>query len=560
MKKTTFETRQRAEDLLKEAMDIWRQSDQSDYLEGLENDPVFNLLMVAMAYQANEIDAEIERLKGDVIDEYTQSVLPYLAGHAVPANILVSMSLTDNINEVELNSGSIFTIRGTDFKFIPLLKTRAFNVSVQSVVRLDGRRWKVALKFLDGIEDLEGFSFVVKDSGFSNLKIYCGGRQLPISKPWEPANLPFSDAFSLDTMLFNRSQAYDNSIGVMDMFNSHNICFFSVEEHNPQEYGYVEKSLIELEFEFEGIQVSYPMNKENLVLNPAILVNASIQETSLSSSAPFSRIGGESCQFLQLMRPQSDLVLHNSVVQVRKVAADRFNRSSLIRLLTSLSAKFSSDFYAFQDIHTRNGDQTIQAVNALVDKMLDAATRDGEQRASGTYLILRQGPVGHKTEINIDVQYLITDGSVVNASLEGDVSFLPPLGIEPGSLRLLAPPIPGRNEFNVADFPEVASYYLTTNNRIVTPADIRLFCVSELSVRYGLSQNVIRSIRVHRNQTDARDCGYQINVAITLKDNNFVRRSLGENPDLVASRIEKGLFVRSAGIYPIRLKIILSES
>ncbi|MDO5321165.1 MAG: hypothetical protein Q4F39_02100 [Bacteroidia bacterium] len=560
MKKTTFETRQRAEDLLKEAMNIWRQSDQSDYLEGLENDPVFNLLMIAMAYQANEIDAEIERLKGDVIDEYTQAVLPYMAGHAEPANILVSMKLSDNINEVELNSGSVFTIEGTDFKFIPLLKTRAFNSHVQSVVRLDGRRWKVALKFLDNVEDLSGFSFVVKDSGFSNLKIYCGGKQLLISKPWEPANLPFSDAFSLDTMLFNRSQAYDNSVGVMDMFNSHNVCLFTVEEHDPQEYGYAEKGLIELEFEFEGIPVDYPMDKDNLVLNPAILVNASIQETSLSSSAPFSRVGGESCQFLQMMRPSTELVFHNCIVQVRKVAADRFNRSSLVRLLTSLSAKFSSDFYAFQDIHSRNGDKTIQAVNGLVDKMLNVAARDGEGRASGTYLILRQGPVGHKTEVNIDVQYLITDGAAVNPSLEGDVAFSAPLGIDPGSVHLLAPPVPGRDELNVSDYPEMASLYLATNSRIVTPADIRLFCVTELSVRYGLGQNMIKSIRIHREQTDTRDCGYQINVAITLKDNTFVRRSLGQDPVLVASRIEKGLFVRSAGIYPIRLKIILSES
>jgi len=62
MKQTIFETRQRANDLLKEAIAIWRQSDQSNRLEGIEDDPVFSLLMMALAYQANEADSEIEHL------------------------------------------------------------------------------------------------------------------------------------------------------------------------------------------------------------------------------------------------------------------------------------------------------------------------------------------------------------------------------------------------------------------------------------------------------------------------------------------------------------------
>ena len=46
MKQTVFETRQRANEIQKETLAIWRQSDQSDYLEGIENDPIFSLLMM----------------------------------------------------------------------------------------------------------------------------------------------------------------------------------------------------------------------------------------------------------------------------------------------------------------------------------------------------------------------------------------------------------------------------------------------------------------------------------------------------------------------------------
>ena len=54
MKQTIFETKQRAEELLREAFNIWRQSDDNDKLEGLESDPVLKLMITAMAYQANE--------------------------------------------------------------------------------------------------------------------------------------------------------------------------------------------------------------------------------------------------------------------------------------------------------------------------------------------------------------------------------------------------------------------------------------------------------------------------------------------------------------------------
>ena len=49
MKQTIFETRQRANEIQKETLAIWRQSDQSDYLEGIENDPIFSLLMMALS-------------------------------------------------------------------------------------------------------------------------------------------------------------------------------------------------------------------------------------------------------------------------------------------------------------------------------------------------------------------------------------------------------------------------------------------------------------------------------------------------------------------------------
>ena len=63
MKQTIFETRQRAEELLLEAINIWRQSDDNDKLEGLENDPVLRLMITAIAYQTKESISDLEMIK-----------------------------------------------------------------------------------------------------------------------------------------------------------------------------------------------------------------------------------------------------------------------------------------------------------------------------------------------------------------------------------------------------------------------------------------------------------------------------------------------------------------
>ena len=136
MKQTIFETRQRAEELLREAINIWQQSDDNDKLEGLENDPILKLMITALAYQVNESISDLEAMKDEVLEEYAQLLTPYEIGHAVPATAVISTALLDPISELELNSSSSFTLNGTDYKFIPLLKTRLLNIKDISIVRI----------------------------------------------------------------------------------------------------------------------------------------------------------------------------------------------------------------------------------------------------------------------------------------------------------------------------------------------------------------------------------------------------------------------------------------
>ena len=556
MKKTSFETRQKAEDLISSVLEVWRQSDQSDYLEGLEDDPVFQLLVMAMTYQADEIGADIERLKSDVIDDFVKAIVPYRAGHAVPATVLLRAGVLEGVGEVTLNSNSVFTLEATGSPFIPILKTKAFSAEVKALRRIDARRWSVEMEFSNNVTDISGLAFAMRDIAFRDIKLSVGGHQLPLHKPWDVVNMPYSDAFCLDTMLFNRSQIYDNSASVMDLFDSQDIGIFVVGEHDPIQYGYQDLSSISFELELEGISAGYILEREEIILNPVLLANARVQETQLSTDAPIFRVGGDECQFLQIVSPDEDQIYQSAVVQVRKVGADRFNRSSLVKLLFSLTSKMTSDFYAFQEINSKNGDRTVQTIASLLDRLSADAAADDSVRSGGTYLLLKKGLVGNKNKVSVDVRYVTTEGAALNSVLNTECRFTTPLGLVADSTGVLAQPSPGKDEIDSIDYPEMARYYLVTSNRIVTPADIRLFCNTDLTVRYGISQSMIKSVSVGRRQSsDRRDCGYMLHVCIVLKDNSFVRRSIGDNPDAVALKMAKRMFARSAGIYPIDVEI-----
>ena len=166
MKQTIFENKQRAEELMQEAIRIWRSSDQQeairiwrssdhpDQLEGIEQDPVFSLLLTALAYQSNELENELDHMKSEVLEEFSRMLVSYEVGHAIPATAVVQATLQPNLPNLELTQEHIFTLTDTEASFIPLLKTRVLNVTTRSIVRMDGRRWKVSLKSDSPIADL----------------------------------------------------------------------------------------------------------------------------------------------------------------------------------------------------------------------------------------------------------------------------------------------------------------------------------------------------------------------------------------------------------------------
>ena len=558
MRQKTYATQQIAEELTREAIAIWKQGNQAEHMEGLEKDPVVSLLMTALAYQEYVAEGELERLKNEVLDDLTQMLIPHDLTHAKPASILIQTATESSVAEMELNSQHTFVVGTTDIQFIPLLKTKVFNVSIKSIERLDARRWKVSLAFKEPVSSLGGLAFVVDGQDFKDLEITQGGRNVELVKPWQYANLPVADCFSVDTQLYNTSLAFDASTTWFDLFAQHNRRMFVVDVWQSEQTKQFTDQ-VSLIFEFKGIDSDFVFDKSKLLLNTTMLVNVAQRSARLSPDAPIAYIsGGE--QLLHLLRPSADQMYGNETpFVVRRAATQRFNVNGLLRLLHCMLDKYSTDYYAFMQVDKMRGVLDGARLYQWLSSLTRYVESTPEAFSSGVYLILKKAE-GREDEA-IHVKFLTTQGTSVNALLDAKVGVRVPAGLSASATTITGDFVPGCDEVQGADAQNsLARYFLITGNRLVTPADLKVFCYNELLQRYNIASSQIRNISV-RNQisADKWTSGFETEVTITLVNDIFIQRSFTEKICQAEMILEKMIGVRSASMYPIRVSIELER-
>ncbi|MCR5455035.1 MAG: hypothetical protein K6F33_08630 [Bacteroidales bacterium] len=563
MKQNIFETRQRADELLKKAIEIWHNSEQSDYLDGIENDPVFSLLMTALAYQANETENEIVHMKDALLEEFANMLTPFELGHAMPATAVVETALQENIPEATLGEQSVFTLGDGKASFIPLLHTRVLNTSLRSIARMDGRRWKVSLSFGMPISDISGFAFAIKNSNFRELRVSVKGQPLMLVNPWDFSELPLLPCFALDTILYNKSQTYSASSLCLDLFARQNIRLFCVKHQNMKKIFPVETENIDLVFEFVGTSSNFLFDKTMLSLNTAILVNAQIQQVTISPSNPIVRIAGyghenaNSRQFLHLIRPSDEQMYSTMQIDIRRAEADRFNQGGLVKLLHNLITKYYSDYYAFMHVGDAASDKVIHDLAIALNRMLEKARGNGAGNFTGVYMMLRASENRNAQMGSLDIKYVTTPGASINSFLTANSQFAPPSGFDAKGTRQIASPVLGFDEIHdERTLTSLTRYYLATNDRLVTPADIKLFCRYQLLSRHGIVKSMIRNLSVTRRMlSDMSQCGYEIYVEIMLAANNFIKRGFAGKLESEEMLLQSMISVRCTNIYPVRVSI-----
>lgn len=507
MDQKTINTRQRAEELLREAVSIWRQSRYSDYLEGIENDPVFSMLLTAVAYQDEITGKKIEGVKDEVLRSYLNTLLPYDSLHATPATACIAVNPNSGVQEVNLNSDSEFTLSGTSFRFRPLLHSKVLPASVSKLDRIDGRRWKVTLAFDFPVKDLSYFCFAIRNHSFRDVRLTTGNFELPVVKPWEFSRMPYSDIFSIDHALYNHRELYDPSSCVVDMFASQNLNLFSVEAHDSKEYIADEVSSLDIVIEFMGVTPDFTFDRSQIVLNPVVLANVGVHTVTLDSQTPFVQVDSSSdkndtSQFMYMLKPSSLQTFADTGVRVRR---------------------------------DRGGDGKQNLTFIMMDKPDDS--------------------------VSLDLSYLTTDGGAVTPKLSIQNSFSTPAGLVQTVEGLVCNPVAGKDRSEVDEDTETKiRCAMQTADRLVTPSDIKAFCLNELSARYGITPGMVRKLSVsHRLQSRDEEggnaSGYVVIVDIVVESTGFVRRSFEDRVPQVEILLGKMIDARTAGVYPVKVTI-----
>ena len=572
MKQNIFEIRQRTEDLIAQALEIWKRSDMSEQLEGLDNDPVFRLIMSTLAYQANAHDADLEQLKTEILQEFEQQLVFDDAGKAMPATAVVKTALNRNVSSASVDSDAVFYL-GADnrYPFEPLLSTRVYNVAVKQITQLDGRRWLISLDFGNfPVNNLRGLAFVVTNPMFHsvNASIADNGMELPLIAPWDYANLPLSSHFSLDNIVYNRSCGYSGLGGLesftdycaMDLFARQNIRYFVVDDME----NFEDRTRLDIMFEFDGLSHGFVFNDNTFHLNVIILANVGHYSVTLSRTSPIARLAGnfggtnKSKQFVQLLRPGVDQLYSDSDIMIRRVGADRFNQGRLTKLLFNLYTKYTSDLYAFQSVNIKENETIMASIRSAIGGLRNAQTKGSSAVSEGVYAVLKDKD---RIDTSLELDYLATDGAAVNSMLKKEARFSTPHDFDAERTVQICDPSEGVDELHDKQaLSQMKRYALATGGRIVTENDIKLFCQTELMARFGVVHDLIKSIRINRHhRIEGTFHTYEICMKINITNNIYTQRAFAAKESSVETYLQKMIEVRMSGIYPVRVELKLID-
>lgn len=97
---------------------------------------------------------------------------------------------------------------------------------------------------------------------------------------------------------------------------------------------------------------------------------------------------------------------------------------------------------------------------------------------------------------------------------------------------------------------------MITNDRLVTPADIKIFCYNELLSQFSITSNMISSIKVRNiRNTERNHCGFETLVYILLNDDPFIKRHFLEQIPTAETVLQKMIEIRSTNILPVHVNI-----
>ncbi len=573
MTQEEYDIQVQVDNLMQKVLDSWKREGKWDGnntnspFYGFEKDPLLRILLTAFVYQTNGLRLGIQNFEKNIVGDFQSLLLPYQLTQAVPAFTMIKT--VKNANEkgdVLCDETSTFLVKKESlrvkeyFPFHPLFKSKILGIKVNGVTKIACDKWNVNIDVSDTESNFSCFGFIVSGLKYSDVNVYWNNEKLPLIRPWEFDRFPKTPWFSEANVAYNKSMIFGGDIQWHDLWSELSINYYMVA---PTFRRPIDSDMINFVFEFSGMSKPFSFETENLVFNCFPALNVTKKDFSLSKAEPITKLavepGFEEDEnetvrsiavapmennhqdfFMNLIKNENCPLENYDKFSIKRYGCERFNINELIRLADQLSARYESDFYAFQKIHKMQNTDKVRRLSIVLKDVIESITNNKVPR-TGVYAVLKNG----KTENDIKIQFsaLFTDGAYSN-DIDVFSEVMPPKTFDKKETRLLFKTFGGRNEIIDKDEKNMlAKYYARTNDRIVTRADLKAFCFRYfIQNGFGNALLDVTSV-IERNEGLATQ-----HVTLQLK-NDFVRDR--EDIPVLIDRLKKLIQVRSVNVIPV---------
>ena len=530
--------------LIKEAIEHW---DENGELSNIENDPVVKLLFSALAYQSYSLSREISAFKGKAVTEFRNKLIPYHLIKPFPAMSVVETRLGKNkdasintLTSFTVDEKCIFEFGKSKMQFAPLFKTAVINAEMaEKQIDRNNNTLQLTLSSNEIIEDFSGMSFYFEDSEMTpDVEISLNGQFLPVIKPDDCDNLPFTEWFQHHYLLSEDNQIqYGNYDYWLEFFVRKHIHICYIDAYNCRKIKNTSNTPV-FNIHFKSrLELQYFQNR-TVRINCIPVVNVQKHSVMLTNNDPVKKLAADKSVFLNLLVGENT-EKNDDDFFIRHFGVERFNPEELLFQINDLFNRFISDYYAFKDIEDLKKGEKIENLYKDFRELWPVMMRNENRNYSGAYAILKLNKNLKYQYNNVTIDYLTTNCELANGIKEGEKATAASEFLDKGNTVLLMDTSGGREEeYNEETLNRLARYNLLTKDRLVTCADLKAFCYRELKSKIA--------------DVTIQNTGKRIDIQIYIKDDDA---SGPEEKFLNESLLKQKIKVRSLFSLPIVVNI-----
>lgn len=533
------------EEIKKNAIDHWRKEGHSAFKD-MENDPVINLLLSALSYQAFHIQKNIEQYEENTLRNFRDRIIPYHLIKPAPAFSIVETNIQEKSENKEWIADEICVFEFKKTRFVPLLETKIIQAELKNVNRQGKSVW-IELQSKNRelpVENLSGLSlYIDTPETIDIVAIKYSDKELPLIKPSQYNELPFTRWFNNAHLFLNGNYHLFGTYDYwQDLFLTNTTHLFYIGQYDTNEIPLNGQTDIPLEIIFDSF-----VDINDIKINCIPVVNVEKRETELNDRNPVQNLSSDSRgEFLNLLYNE-DVEKNRDEFFVRQHEVERYNSKQLLELMQEMVYRYGSDYYAFQSIgELRNGDK-LRKMQEVVDEISDIVNKfEKDHTKGGYYAALKKNNTENK---KVYLDYLITSGVSANGIKKGTTAtkISSSACLNKDKTVLLLDTKGGKSSVrDEAQKEDIAKYYFQTKDRLVTPADIVIFIKTFYYNEDSKLGDDIENITIKHK-------GEYIAININLTNGSSLKNT--DRVQSLAEILQTKIMLKSTGIMPFRVII-----